>query len=152
MITKNDAIALLLDLKEKGIDVQEQIRELAKKDKVDTDTLKFINDNRELDLTRFYEKIRKSYNNKKSNLYINIMKGLDQPEEVITTLNAYALQITLFAKNVETNNLITFYTFARLNEVYKVLYNYSKTFDLIPCMELIKLIKADIKTLETIYR
>lgn len=152
MITKNDAIALLLDLKEKGIDVQEQIRELAKKDKVDTDVLKFINDNRELDLTRFYEKIRKSYNNKKSNLYINIMKGLDQPEEVITTLNAYALQITLFAKNVETNNLITFYTFARLNEVYKVLYNYSKTFDLIPCMELIKLIKADIKTLETIYR
>ena len=45
MITKNDAIALLLDLKEKGIDVQEQIRELAKKDKVDTDVLKFINDN-----------------------------------------------------------------------------------------------------------
>jgi len=150
MITYSDALILLTDLSENGIECKQEISKLIKTGKVDIDTLKFINDNRELDLTKFYEKLRKSYNNKKSTLYINLMKGLEDTSKVLTTLNSYALQIVLFSKNVEDIN--QFYKFSRLEDVYKCLYHYSKTFDLIPCMKLLDLIKADIKTLETIYR
>ena len=52
----------------------------------------------------------------------------------------------------EVSNLNQFYRFSRLEDVYKCLYHYSKTFDLVPCLQLLKLIKIDIKTLETTYR
>ena len=78
------------------------------------------------------------------------MKGLEDPTKVTSTLNSYALQIVLFSKNVEDIN--PFYKFARLQDVYQCLYHYTKTFDLIPCIKLLNLIKADIKTLETVYR
>ena len=149
MITYSDCLILLTDLNDKGIDCTSEIKKL-NKEGVTLNTLKFINDNRELDLTKFYEKIRKSYNNKKSNLYINIMKDLDDTSKVLTTLNSYSLQVLLFSKDVEDKNM--FYKFSRLEEVYKCLYLYSKTFDLIPCMKLVNLIKSDIKALESIYR
>lgn len=150
MITYSDAMLLLASLNDKGVDTKEKTKELVSNGKVTVELLKFINDNRELDLTRFYEKIRKSYNNKKSSLYINIMREVEEPTDVLTTLNSYALQTVLFAKSVEDKNM--FYNFARLDDVYKCLYHYSKTYDLIPCLKLLNLIKADIKTLETIYR
>jgi len=132
MITYSDVILLLTDLQDNGIDVKEYLNKVISTNQIDIDTLKFINDNRELDLTRFYEKIRKSYNNKKSNLYINIMKEIEDTTTVVTTLNSYALQIVLFSKDV--NNLSQFYKFSRLEDVYKCLYHYSKTFDLVPCL------------------
>ena len=150
MITYSDVILLLTDLQDNGVDVKEHLSKVISTNQIDIDTIKFINDNRELDLTRFYEKIRKSYNNKKSNLYINIMKEIEDTTSVITTLNSYALQIVLFSK--EVSNLNQFYRFSRLEDVYKCLYHYSKTFDLVPCLQLLKLIKIDIKTLETTYR
>ena len=148
MISYSDCLLLLTNLQEQGIDCKEQLKKLSKENKIDLTVLKFINDNRELDLTRFYEKIRKSYNTKKSRLYINIMKEdiIEDPESILTTLNSYSLQILLFSKDIEDK--VLFYKFARLDEVY----HYSKTFDLIPCQKLLSIIKADIKALETVYR
>ena len=40
----------------------------------------------------------------------------------------------------------------RLNEIYQVLLNYTKTYDLTLAIKLLKLIKLDIKALESIYR
>ena len=73
MITKNDCILLLTELEERGIDTKSALREAISQGPT-ISVIKFINDNRQLDLTTFYEKIRKSYNNKKSSLYINIVK------------------------------------------------------------------------------
>ena len=150
MVSYNDCLALLLDLKTKGINTNEQIKDLVTKGSVTLEALKFINDNRELDLSKFYEKLRKSYNNKKSNLYINIMKTLDEPTQVITTLNSYALQVTLFSKQLEDKDI--FFKCARLEDVYRCLLNYTRSYDLIPCIKILNLIKTDIKTLESIYR
>ena len=41
---------------------------------IDFEILKFIYKNTSIDVLEFYEKLRKNYNNKKSSLYINIMK------------------------------------------------------------------------------
>jgi len=58
MITKSDAILLLTNIQESGIDCTEALTKAVLEPSVSLDTLKFINDNRELDLTKFYEKIR----------------------------------------------------------------------------------------------
>ena len=76
MITKNDIIILLTDLQEKGLDVSAHLNNTLKNG-VSISTIQFINSNRQLDLYKFYEKIRKSYNQKHSNLYINIVKEID---------------------------------------------------------------------------
>lgn len=150
MITKEDVLLLLTELRNSGIDCKEQIKQqiLAKEPQIEI--LKFINDNRELDLTNFYKKLRKSYNNKKSKLYINIVKETEDVKDVLTTLSSLLTQIILYAKNVD--NMIMFYQHSRAQEITLVLNNYFKTYDLTNCIKLMKIIKADIKVCESFYR
>lgn len=148
MISKNDCLLLLTDLELKGLNTQPQIKELLSSNQLPISVIKFINDNRELDLTAFYEKIRKSYNQKRSNLYINIVKEIEEPSEVLTTLSGLLTQILLYSKSVKDKNM--FLRHARANDITKVLSNYFNSYDLTLCIKLLRLIKADIKTLESI--
>ena len=38
---------------------------------------------------------------------------------------------------------------ARFDEIAAVLYNYSKTYDIIPCIKLLRAVKADLKAFES---
>lgn len=148
-IQKNDLILLLTDLGEKqNIDVSKQIRQILKSNTIDLDVLKFINDNRQLDLAAFYENLRKNYNHKKSVLYINIVKEISEPNDVLVTLSAMLTQILLFSR--KTSDRPLFLKHARAEEISKVLTNYFITWDLRPCIKLLQLIKADLKCLESI--
>ena len=99
MITKNDVLLLLTDLQESGVQTKDAIKELMASRDVPIDVLKFINEHRPLDLTNFYEKLRKSYNDKHSKLYISIVKEIQNPDDVLTTLSSLNLQIILYSKN-----------------------------------------------------
>ena len=103
MITKTDCILLLTEQQENGVDVSSMLNTLVKQSEPSVEVIKFINDNRQLDLSRFYDKIRKSYNNKKSKLYINIVKEIEEPNQVIITLSSMLTQILLFSKEAENN-------------------------------------------------
>lgn len=148
MITRTDCILLLSDLEERGIDTTAILKETLKTAEPTLTTIKFINDNRELALAQFYEKIRKSYNKKKSNLYINIVKEIETPNEVLTTLSALLTQILLFSNGVEDREM--FLRHSRAYEISRILTNYFKSYDLTNCVKLLKVIKADIKALEMI--
>lgn len=150
MITKEDVLLLLTELRDSGVDCKEQIKQQILTKEPQIEILKFINDNRELDLTNFYKKLRKSYNNKKSKLYINIVKETEEVKDVLTTLSSLLTQIILYAKNVD--NMIMFYQHSRAQEITLVLNNYFKTYDLTNCIKLMKIIKADIKVCESFYR
>lgn len=114
---------------------------------IDIDVIRFINKHRQLDANKFYEKIRHSYNNKKSNLYINIVREeLDNPDEVLTTLSSLNLQILLFARTVQNKEM--FLRHMRFQDICATLLNYSKTYDLVPCIKLLQIIKADLKAFE----
>ena len=120
-ISKTDCLILLNELQESGIDCSNEVKTLLRSSGPSVEILKFINDNRPLDLAMFYEKLRKSYNNKKSTLYINLMKDPD-PEninKVLSTLNSYSLQATLFSEQLQNKQM--FYRFSRLQEVYQCL-------------------------------
>lgn len=152
MITKQDCLLLLAELKSRGIDTTEQTKKVVSEPGINLEVLKFINDNRSLDIIKFYEKIRKSYNNKKSSLYKNIVKDLDESNinEVLTTIASLQLQVLLFTKYVEDEEL--FLKHARLSEISSCLLDYSKTYSLINCINLLRIVKADIKALESISR
>lgn len=147
MIKKTDILLLLNDLKDKGEDVDKYISSLYKTTSIPLDILKFINDKRELNVSSFYEKLRSNYNKKRSDLYINIVKEIDNIEEVLTTLAAYNLQVLLFAKKLDSDKEM-FYRNTRVEEVTRVLNNYYKTFDIDSCQLLLSLIKSDIKLFE----
>ena len=148
MLKKTDILALLTDLQERGENVDQYIYSLYKTPFIPLETIKFINEKRAIDVARFYEKLRSSYNHKKSDLYINIVKEVDDIEDVLTTLAAYNLQILLFAKKVENKDI--FYKASRAEEVTRVLNNYYKTYDIEQCRLVLSLIKADIKLFEEI--
>lgn len=150
MFTKRDCVLLLTELQENGLNVKEQLNKVLRSDTVPLDVLKYINDNRELELTNFYRKIRKSYNDKKSKLYINIMKGVEEPKTVLTTLSGMLTQILLHSEKLENKNM--FLKHARADEISYVLYNYVKSYDISKCLSLLTLIRSDIKAIEEIYR
>lgn len=150
MIRKDDCILLLTKIQEeKKIDVKKYISQLMISEYIPEDILRFINDNRQLDLTAFYNKVRKSYNANKSNLYKNLVREtFEKPEDVLTTLASLSLQILLFEKNVEDK--IGFLKHSRFEEITRVLNQYAKSYDLRPCLNMLYLIKSDIKILENI--
>lgn len=147
MITKTDCMLLLTDLEERGIDVTKMLQKTVESPTLPLDVLQFINNTRELSLSQFYQKIRKSYNDKKSKLYINIVKEIDTTSEVLTTLSALLTQVLLFAKETEDREM--FLRHARAEEISKVLENYFKTFDIATAVRLLRIIKTDIKALES---
>ena len=148
MISKNDCLLLLADIKNKGIDTTEPLKELLNSNTLPLSVIKFINENRQLDLAAFYEKIRKNYNKKKSSLYINIVKEIEEPNEVLTTLSAMLTQILLFSKGVSDKQM--FLRHARANDICKVLGLYFSNYDLTNCLKLLRVIKADICACEHI--
>lgn len=149
MITRNDCLLLLADMSDNGIDTEDATRKLVMSNDVPIEVIKFINDHRQLDLSAFYEKLRKSYNNKKSNLYINLVKeDLDEPSKLLSTLASLQLQILLFSDKAEDREM--FLRHSRAREVALVLSNYFKTYDLTNCVKLLRLVKADLKALESI--
>ena len=150
MITRRDCLLLLSELSAKGVDTDNMVRLALRSQDANLDVIKFINDRRQFDANAFYEKIRRSYNHKKSMLYKNIVTcdEVDCSETVLTTLAALNLQILLYKNNVTDVKMFLDHT--RFEEINQALLNYSKTYDLVPCIQVLQIIKADLKAFEYI--
>lgn len=148
MITKNDLILLLTDMQSMGKDVSALMRRAVVSQDIPLDVIKAINDSRQLDVAAFYDGLRKRHNQKKSNLYANIVREDSDPKEAVVTLAAFNLQALLYAKKLDDPK--AFMRHSRLDEVAKCLSGYYNNYDLIPCVTLLKLIKADLKAFESI--
>ena len=148
MITKNDCILLLADVANRGVDTTSAMKKLLSTSDVSLDVIKFINDNRPLEVCQFYEHLRHNYNHKKSKLYINIVKDIEDTNEVLTTLSALMTQILLYSKHCDDREMFLKHT--RAEEISKVLTMYFKNYDLQICLQLLRLIKLDLKALESV--
>jgi hypothetical protein len=149
MITKNDCLSILTKLDESGVGgVNLYMRKLLVSREIPLDVLRFISDNRGLEVSHFYEMLRKSHNQKKSPLYTNILKEIDDPQEAVTTLSCLLTQILLYGKKLENRD--QFFREVRAEELTRVLNNYFKTGLYEECLNIIKVIKADLLVLEYI--
>lgn len=148
MITKNDCILLLSDISSRNIDTTGAMKKLLSSSDINLEVIKFINDNRPLEVAQFYEQLRYNYNHKKSKLYINIVKEIEDTNDVLTTLSALLTQILLFSKKCEDREM--FLKHSRAEEISLVLSRYFKCYDLQTCIQLLRLIKLDLKALEMI--
>ena len=150
MITKRDCILLLTTMKNEHVNVDAMMQKTITSRDIDIDVIKFINNYRPLDANKFYEKLRKSYNNKKSSLYKNIVTCDEQDctSTVLTTLAALSLQILLYSNDVSDKTM--FLSHMRFEEIQEVLLNYARTCELIPCIQVLQVIKADLKAFEYI--
>ena len=149
MITKNDCLSILAKLDESGVQgVNPYMKKLLVSRSIPLEVLKFISDNRGLEVSHFYEMLRKSHNQKKSPLYTNILKEIDDPQEVVTTLSCLLTQVLLYGKKIDNRD--QFFREVRAEELTRVLNNYFKTGLYEDCLSLIKLLKSDLLVLEYI--
>lgn len=147
MLTREDLLLLLDEIEQRGIGVKNYPYKLMMSDRIPPEILKFVNDNRPLEINNFYEMLRKNHNKKKTPLYKNLVKGeFDSNKEALITLASLHLQILLYAKKLEDETL--FLKHSRAEEITQVLNNYYRTYDLIPCLKLLKLIRNDMKCFE----
>ena len=151
MLTKKDCLILLAEIESNEPDKQ-KINNLTlkaiKNPNVDLEVLKYSNSKRQLDASKFYEKLRYSYNHKKSKLYKNIVKDTEDVDEIITTLTSLLTQIFLYSKNCSNKNL--FLKHSRVNEIAKVVTLFTENYDITSGMKLLRLIKADLKCFESL--
>ncbi len=149
MITKNDCLSVLVALEDRGLNINQPMKKLVTSKEIPLDVLKFILDNRGIEVANFYEMLRKKHNDKKSPLYHNIVKEVSDPEEVITTLACLLVQVTLYSKKLPASKEI-FQREVRAEEITRVLNNYYATGLMDQCLALLKLIKTDLLVLEHI--
>lgn len=148
MITDDDCLLMLNTIKEKGIDTTKIEEELASRGPTKK-VIKFIRDNDDLDIYNFYRKLRKSYNDKRSKLYVNIVKeDFSDVDNIPTTMASYVLQSLLYSK--QANDETMFLEQSRYNDCCECLLEYGKSGDLVPCIRLLQIIKQEIKALEEI--
>lgn len=149
MITKNDCLSILAKLDENGVEgVNPYMKKLLISKTIPLEVLKFISDNRGLEVSHFYEMLRRNHNKKKSPLYTNILREIDDPQEVVTTLSCLLTQILLYGKKIDNRD--QFFREVRAEELTRVLNNYFKTGLYEDCLSLIKLLKSDLLVLEYI--
>lgn len=148
MITKNDCMSILIKLEDRGVNIDNYMRKLVVSKEIPLDVLKFISQHRGIEVANFYEMLRKKYNQKKSPLYLNIVKEVSQPDEVITTLSCLLTQITLYGNKLEAKD--GFIKEVRAEEITRVLNEYFKTGVYDTCVSLLKIIKSDLLVLEYI--
>ena len=149
MITKNDCLTVLVSLEDKGLNIDAIMKKLLTSKDIPVEVLKFIMENRGIEVANFYEMLRKKHNQKKSPLYYNIVKEITDPDDIITTLACLLVQITLYSKKLQTNREI-FQREVRAEEITRVLNTYYSTGSLDQCIALIKLLKTDLLVLEHI--
>lgn len=150
MLDKNDLLLILYDLKEQGVEVEDKINTIVSSSSFPLDVLKFVNSIRPFDVSLFYEQIRKNYNNKKSKLYKNLVKGTDNIQEALQTLSALVLQIILYSKHVKEEDKDLFFKHIRAEEIVRVLHNYFIDYNVVSIFDVLKLLKADLKAFESI--
>ena len=150
MLQVNDLVLILTDMETSGDSgAHEQLLRTLSNPTISTSVLKYINDRRPLDVTQFYERIRKNYNDKRSNLYKNIVKDIEDPIEAISTLSAFALNLFLYSKHVEESNKNLFFKHVRAEEVTRVLNKFYKEHDVTSAIKMLRLLKADLLAFET---
>lgn len=151
MLQKNDLVLILTDMEANNIEgAHEQLMKVFNISGVSIEALKFINDRRQLDVTKFYERLRKNHNEKKSSLYKNIVKDIEDPVDAISTLSAFALNLFLYSKHVDESNKNQFFKHVRAEEVTRVLNKYYSSYDITSAIKMLRILKADIIAFETV--
>lgn len=149
MITKNDCLSILVKMEDNGIiGVDPYIKKLLIAKEIPFEVLRFISQNRGIEVEKFYEMLRKKHNQKKSPLYTNILKEINDVNDVIVTLTCLMTQITLYGSKLSETS--SFYKEVRAEEISRVLNEYFKTDVADTCVALLKLIKSDILVLDYI--
>ena len=148
MITKADCLSILVKLEDKGLDINPYMKKLAISKEIPLDVLRFISQNRGIEVSEFYEMLRKSHNQKKSPLYTNILKEVNNPKDIILTLSCLLTQVILYGSKLE--NAESFLKEVRAEEITRALNTYFKESSIETGATLLKLIKSDLMVLEYI--
>ncbi len=147
MLTKSDCLSILVKMEDAGIDVKNNMKELLISKDIPTKVLEFIVKNKWIEAGNFYEMLRKKHNQKKSPLYVNILKDIENEDQCITTLVCLLVQINLYSNKLDKDKDL-FLKEIRAEELLKVLHEYYSTKDSSSCLNLLKLIKTDLLVLE----
>ena len=146
MLNKSDCMSILIKLEDQGIDINAQMKKLILAKDIPIDVLKFIAEKQGLEAIKFYEMLRKSYNNKKSKLYKNILDDINL-DNICVILSSLLLQIALYSsKLTDTKN--SFLQEIRANEISEALADFYKSDNIEKCLAVLNAIKTDLLVLE----
>ena len=146
MLNKSDCMSILIKLEDKGVDINAQMKKLILAKDIPIDVLKFIAEKQGLEAVNFYDMLRKSYNNKKSKLYKNILDDINL-DNICVILSSLLLQIALYSSKL-TDTKDSFLQEIRANEISEALADFYKSDNVEKCLAVLNAIKTDLLVLE----
>lgn len=146
MLNKSDCMSILIKLEDQGVDINAQMKKLILAKDIPIDVLKFIAEKQGLEAVNFYEMLRKSYNNKKSKLYKNILDDINL-DNICVILSSLLLQIALYSSKL-TDTKDSFLQEIRANEISEALADFYKSDNVEKCLAVLNAIKTDLLVLE----
>lgn len=149
MINRMDCYEALFSLKKQGVDVDKPLQALSTSAIVPGEVISFINENRPLRITEFYETLRRKHNSKSNKLYKNIVKEVQTDStEAVKTASSLLTQIVIASERLNKEEVAAFYSQARAAELTEALGEYFKGQGINKILEELKIIRDDIKILE----
>lgn len=149
MLSKLDVYQILFEMKAQNIQgAEENIKLISKSVEVPLDVIRYINDNRSLQITEFYEDLRRKSNTKASKLYKNLMKEDKQPQEVLKTASSYVTQVLIRAEQLDLQERTIFYDNSRVKQISEGIHNYFNNGEIRSLLDVLTTVRKDIKILE----
>lgn len=148
MLNKQECYKILLDLRSQGVNVNRQIGLLAGAPTVPNEVIKFINENRALNVTEFYKVLRKKSNSTKNKLYKELVAETQQPIDKVKALSSFITQGIIAGEKLDPMERENFFEALRLADCAQALMKYFTNSEIQPILETVLLIKNDIKILE----
>lgn len=147
MLDKTYCYKILLEMKDTH-NIIPYVNLLSKSNIVPKEVVQFINQHRDLELTNFYEKLRESYNNKKSKLYLQIVNEKRDPLNILKTISSFITRSLIFSEKLDEKDKLSFYKSVRMNECSLALSKYFIDNDISLVLEILNIVRDDIKILE----
>lgn len=147
MLDKNYCYKILFEMKD-DYNVMPMLTLLSQSNIVPKKVVEFINQHRDLELTQFYSQIRKMRNQKNSKLYYQLVNEDRDPIESLKAVSSFITRALIYSEKLDSNERLVFLKSARVQECSISLSKYFVDNDIRLVLEILNMIRDDIKMLE----
>lgn len=149
MLSKNTCYKILLEMRDDGQNVTRYINLVSSNTIVPKEVIQFINNQRPLKVTEYYDELRKLHNKKHVKLYKELLEeSRDDIQRMTKVLSSYITRALIYTENMDGQDKFNFLENARIPDCSVALSKYFIDKDDSLIKETFDLIRTDIKILE----
>ena len=148
MIDKQYCYRLLFEEQQNGTNCEQYIKDLALSVSIPKNVIRFLNDVRKPEVTKFFEDLRERNKKRTHKLYGTLMSDTEDVCKLSKALSSYVTQALIFTETMPEMQKKEVFQQLRLTEAIEALNSYFTNNDIKLILNVCRSISSDIKLLE----